>query len=102
MWGTSRGFAELKRILLTKMVLIRGFISTPTNSISMEREPWTRRHFLYGMFTGTCLGAIFATVFYTFTEDQIYVMLIPLGFLIGFGIGAVRTLIDSGGDAENE
>lgn len=54
------------------------------------------------MFTGTCLGAIFATVFYTFTEDQIYVMLIPLGFLIGFGIGAVRTLIDSGGDAENE
>jgi hypothetical protein len=68
----------------------------------MEREPWTRRHFLYGMFTGTCLGAILATAFYTLTQDQIYVMLIPLGFAIGIGIGAVRTLIDNSRNAKNE
>ena len=68
----------------------------------MDREPWTRRHFLYGMFAGTCLGAILATAMFTLTEDQIYIMLIPLGFALGLGIGAARTLLDQNRNAKNE
>lgn len=67
----------------------------------MDRKPWTRRHYLYGMFAGICLGALLATVFFSITQDQMYVLLIPLGFVIGIGIGAVRTLIERSAQRDN-
>ncbi|HUV24529.1 MAG TPA: hypothetical protein VMW26_03775 [Methanomassiliicoccales archaeon] len=67
----------------------------------MERKSWNRRHFLYGMFSGTCLGVVLATALFTVTQDQVYVMLIPLGFAIGIGVGAARSLIDNGRTKDN-
>lgn len=42
------------------------------------------------MFAGICFGAILATALYTFTIHEIYIILIPIGLLVGVGIGATR------------
>jgi len=60
----------------------------------MDRKPWNRRHFLYGISAGTCIGVILATALYTSTADQMYIILIPIGFIIGSGLGATRCLMD--------
>jgi hypothetical protein len=66
----------------------------------MERRPWNRRHFLYGMFAGTCVGTVLATVLFTLTTEQMYIILIPVGFLSGMGIGAARCLMEEPGAHE--
>lgn len=60
----------------------------------MERKPWEQRHFLYGMFAGTCIGAVLAVTFYWITADQMFLMLISLGFALGLGVGAARSILE--------
>ena len=46
-----------------------------------------------GMFAGTCLGVILAVLLFTLTEDALYILLIPAGFLIGVGLCTVRCMV---------